>query len=118
MMDDLQERYNFMITGLERIKSDFSVDEQSSEAKQLMKSCIKTPEEKTSEMEISSQYELLSNFEKARSFSKAISRPRRHGAQKDSLEYATSWTRAFYDIYEKTLWLKSYCKINELATTK
>lgn len=52
------------------------------------------------------------------SYSRAVERPRRHGAQKDKLEYATSWTRAFYDIYEKVIWLESYCRINELATYK
>ena len=37
---------------------------------------------------------------------------------KDELQEATSWTRAFADIYRTINWLDSFCRINLLASKK
>jgi hypothetical protein len=39
----------------------------------------------------------------------------KYGREKDELEFATNWRRAFHNIYVHIKWLNAYGKINYIA---
>lgn len=105
-----------MTERLVRLKDDVSDDDEVL-SRQYSKVSSEVPLFSSTE-ERSSEHQNSLSTDKEIRLTKVLKRVSNHGAQKDDLEYATSWTRAFYDVYEKTLWLKSYCRINKIAAIK